>query len=630
MTEFNLSLPLEELERKAKEDPAGYRQHVVRLAALGYGYIAFAIAVLIALALVVFWLLKNHTSIVLLKLLLVPSIAIFLVAKSLFVKIDAPQGIELSREDAPKLYEIIDELRTAGQVPEVHHVLLNSEFNCFVTQLPKFGMFGPSSNYLVLGMPLMYTFSPEQFRWVLAHELGHIANLHGKLSLWIYHQQIVWVKIINNLGDEDFTSALFVRFVKWYFPLFMQHTFVMRRQQEYAADEFAARTSGGPANGRQALVSLAVNGNQYGTFLEEYFRFSATSKTPPSEFHGKMKSTLLNPMEENEALPYIRLAITKHDEMDSHPSLSERIKALDGDADEHSLFRMYSEGRHHDTNAAEAFLGTNAARFETELNDMFEKEVSELWDASHESYQAQRAELSALEERLDTLERPDRIEFSRRLMTLTEFDRAIALLRKLLEEKEEPEVRYLLGAALYEQKNPEAVEHLKAVAESAVFGQYACGALYEHYKKAGDDETAQMYLDKATEQAKKIDAAMEELALLVDMNVYIEHSLTAHHVEQIVKFISEQAPSIDKAWLVAREMPAIIGRDQPILIVHTNKKFAWNDEDLYKDVPLIQNASVCNGIVVIPSTACPKALNEAMKKAIPNAEIFDRKKLAEV
>lgn len=630
MTEFNLSLPLEELERRAKDDPAGYRQHVIRLAALGYGYIALATTVLIALAILIFWLLKNHTSIVLLKLLLVPSIAVILVAKSLFVKIEAPHGIELHREDAPKLFEIIDELRIAGQVPEVHHVLLNGEFNCFVTQVPQFGMFGPSSNYLVLGMPLMNTFSPEQFRWVLAHELGHIADLGGKLSLWIYHQHTVWTKIMNSLGDSDFASALFVRFVKWYFPLFMQHTFVMRRQQEYAADAFAARTSGGPVNGRHALTLSAVVGNQYSGFLEEYFRFSATSKAPPSEFHGKMKSALVKPMDESEALPYIRLATTTHNELDSHPSLPERIRALGGEADEHSLFRLYIEGREHDTTAAETFLGANAARFEAELNKIFETEVTELWDASHESYQAQRSELNELEAKLDTLERPDQIELAHRLMRLTEYDRAIALLRKLLEEKEEPEVRYLLGGALNELRNPEGIEHLKAVADSALFGQYACGALYEHYKKAGDDATAQIYLDKATEHADKINAAMQELALLVDINVYVPHSLTKNRVEQIIKLISDDAPSIDKAWLVAREMPAVFGRDQPILIVHTSNKFAWNDEDLYKDVPLIQNTSACDGVIVIPATACPKALNEAMKKTIPNAEIFNRKKLAEV
>ena len=92
------------LEQRARKDPTGYRRKVAGVAALGYGYIALALLVLAALGAGVIYLGIHHPG-PLLKLLL-PILAVgWVVVRSLAVRIDPPEGIELHRRDAPALFE---------------------------------------------------------------------------------------------------------------------------------------------------------------------------------------------------------------------------------------------------------------------------------------------------------------------------------------------------------------------------------------------------------------------------------------------------------------------------------------------------------------------------------------------
>jgi len=50
--------------------------------------------------------------------------------------------MELEREQAPELFDLIHEVTTALNGPKVHHVLLSDEFNASIVQIPQFGMFG--------------------------------------------------------------------------------------------------------------------------------------------------------------------------------------------------------------------------------------------------------------------------------------------------------------------------------------------------------------------------------------------------------------------------------------------------------------------------------------------------------
>lgn len=94
----------------------------------------------------------NSAIIKLAILLLIPA---WVIVRSLWVTVPAPEGLKLNRRQVPKLFALVDELTTKLQAPRFHNILLNQEFNAAVVQVPRLGIFGWQENYLLLGLPLM-------------------------------------------------------------------------------------------------------------------------------------------------------------------------------------------------------------------------------------------------------------------------------------------------------------------------------------------------------------------------------------------------------------------------------------------------------------------------------------------
>ncbi len=150
---------IEEAEENMRRDPAAYRRKLGFLAGLGYIYV-FGVLLLtvILIGLGVYGALYSSGFMLLLiktKLIIVLPIVIFVLIKALWVRIDAPTGYFLNREDYPILYEEVDAVRKKLKAPKVHQILLTPDFNAAINQTPRLGILGWQKNTLILGLPLM-------------------------------------------------------------------------------------------------------------------------------------------------------------------------------------------------------------------------------------------------------------------------------------------------------------------------------------------------------------------------------------------------------------------------------------------------------------------------------------------
>ena len=101
---------IEKLEKELQFNPRAYRMKVLLLAVLGNLYIAFGVAglgLMFGLACLSVLLLKAFA----LKLIIPAAILLYVVLRSLWIKIEKPQGIEIVQEDAPELFALIGRLR---------------------------------------------------------------------------------------------------------------------------------------------------------------------------------------------------------------------------------------------------------------------------------------------------------------------------------------------------------------------------------------------------------------------------------------------------------------------------------------------------------------------------------------
>jgi hypothetical protein len=166
MTEKRFEPLVREVEGNAKAHPAQYKLKVAFLAFAGYAYMFAVLGAVIALTVGCFILIKDGSSgqALLFKVGIALIILATVIVRALWVRVEPPAGIEIQREHAPRLFLLIDKIRNALGTPVFHHVLIVNELNAAVVQIPRLGIFGWQRNYLLLGLPLLLTFTPAQFR----------------------------------------------------------------------------------------------------------------------------------------------------------------------------------------------------------------------------------------------------------------------------------------------------------------------------------------------------------------------------------------------------------------------------------------------------------------------------------
>jgi hypothetical protein len=497
---------VERLESRAQADPKGYRRKVVRFAALGYAYIATALSVLLVLAAAVIYLGIHHPA-PLLKLLLPIGALALVILRSLAVRIEPPEGIPLSRAEAPALHNAIDAVNHSVRGPSLHALLVDSDMNAGVVQVPRLGIFG-SRNYLVTGLPLLQALTPTEFRAVLAHELAHLSRRHGRLGVWIYRVRATWEQLLTSLeARRSVATGVFRRFFEWYVPVFNAHTFPLMRTHEFEADRLAADAVGGDALGH-ALGRLAVaDGFLHTRYWPSVLSGAGDDPAPPrtafTQLAGRIRDAALDERSEG----WLDAALSEEPgPTDSHPALAQRLAALGLDP---SVLRTPDDDQER---AADVYLGERATELAKQLDTQWHREIARAWRSEHKRVQAERAELRTLEEQRGSLD-PEK-QFT--LAQLTEEHRSLeeSLLRyrEILEtHPDDARARYAVGRILLELRDDAGLAELDRAMEldpDAVLP--ACELAIAYLSERGREAEATRYFALGGRRAALLDAAIAE------------------------------------------------------------------------------------------------------------------------
>jgi heat shock protein HtpX len=165
---------------------------------------------------------------------------------------------ELKRENAPELFEIVENLAMKAKlpVPKLYYVN-NPSPNAFA-----FGRTQSDSN-IAVHAGLMSALSKEEIEGVLAHEMGHINNrdvtimtIASVLPVMLYYAVLIFAPRGRN--DSGFS---FGNLIGAFVAQFIGQLMVMwlSRQREYFADEFSARLTRNPAGLMNALVKITYS-----------------------------------------------------------------------------------------------------------------------------------------------------------------------------------------------------------------------------------------------------------------------------------------------------------------------------------------------------------------------------------
>ncbi len=206
----NYNALIERVKLFAKQNAKAYRRRVVLLGVLGYAYIFLVLAILIGLMIWMGWLLHyRHGVAALVKFIVFLAIISWAILRSLWIKTEPPTGFLVDEKSAPKLFAVIKEIceRQKCRLPD--SVFLNNDFNAFISQVPRLGIFGWYKNYLVLGLPYMLASDLDQFKAVIAHEFGHFSGAHGRTGIWLYRIRASWYNIMASFEQDRVGNFIF-------------------------------------------------------------------------------------------------------------------------------------------------------------------------------------------------------------------------------------------------------------------------------------------------------------------------------------------------------------------------------------------------------------------------------------
>lgn len=398
------------LEQESFHAPWRYRVKVALLAMLGFVILALVLATvgfgLVLLGGVAVFLAFSGTTAILLllklgKLLFLLAVPLWFTLKStvkaLFVRLPKPAGREITRAEAPALFEALDRMRTSMNGPRFHHVLVVDEVNAAVVQRPAFGLVGWPRNYLLLGLPLLECLAPSEALAVVAHEYGHLAGAHGRFSAFIYRLRHTWSTAQAYLDHfQGWLARLVSPLVRWYAPYFNAYTFVLARTDEYRADAASAQLVG-PRHAAHALKRVNLIAPHYQAFMQQAYARADEEAAPPSDLLQRWADLGRAGGEEAETRRWLDEALDRQGHFtDTHPTLRARLSALplEGESQGDSLHALPPLVEGH--SASQAWFGDALDGLRAELQQRWVDQVASGWRERHDKVRTERARLAEL------------------------------------------------------------------------------------------------------------------------------------------------------------------------------------------------------------------------------------------
>lgn len=195
----------------------------------------------------------------------------FFMLKALVVarRAAAPDGIEITEKDEPRLFAFLQRLAREAGAPQAKRVFVTARVNAAVFyDLTLLNLIFPSKKNLEIGLGLVNVLSLSEFKAVLAHEFGHFAQRSMAVGRWVYMAQQIAAGIVarrdaldrflEGLSHVDVRVAWIgwlLRLVIWSIRSLVESAFqlvvlaqrALSREMEFQADLVAVSLTGSDA-----------------------------------------------------------------------------------------------------------------------------------------------------------------------------------------------------------------------------------------------------------------------------------------------------------------------------------------------------------------------------------------------
>jgi hypothetical protein len=320
------------VESLAETHPRGYLLAVTALALAGYGWLLLFPLLVLAGVSGGYEALTGQSAIAWSRLLIWSTVAAGAALVSwrmAWFRPALPAGILLDRNKAPALFDLLDKLCRHYRRPGIDRVVVSGEFVLEIVKTPYTSLPVWSMNTLVIGLPLIQSLSPTQFRCSLARRLGQFSKHNNPLGNWLYQLRRIWPQyaIETEAADPG------IQPVRWFFrvfaPLYERISLPAARLDELTADSYAMET----CSDEEVLDTITTE-TVCRLYLEEkywptYRKLTTRVREILPKPHVGMASVLRTGLQGDRSQEWIMKAIEQEPRCDDPmPSLGKRVENI--------------------------------------------------------------------------------------------------------------------------------------------------------------------------------------------------------------------------------------------------------------------------------------------------------------
>jgi Zn-dependent protease with chaperone function len=232
-------------------------------------------------------------------------------------------GVCVTALDEPGLWYEVDGLAARVRTRAPDEIRIVADANAAVSESTRLLGLWPGQRVLYIGMPLFLSLSVDELRAVLCHELGHYGRSHTRLGAVTYQGDIALAGTIRQLRSHATMRRIFMIYARLYFSV----SHAVLRRQELEADAAAVAVAGRRAAG-DAVRKVRASAAAWDYYLNAYCALIEPARARPANLFAGYYTLLRQPSRQQE-FNRAALAPETRSRYDSHPSLAERLAAID-------------------------------------------------------------------------------------------------------------------------------------------------------------------------------------------------------------------------------------------------------------------------------------------------------------
>ena len=413
-----------------------------------------------------------------------------------------PAGRPLRQDEAPLLFELIEEARKEYGAPTIHRVRIIQSYEIEMVKTPKNGFPLVSTNTLLIGLPLLQSLSPRQLNLAVRREIIHLAGLYKRPYGWVFFLRKIWCQYRNLHQNGWHPASIIMRaFFCWYAPLFKLISQAANREEEFYADRlvnFSDRNF--------TLIEMLASQSIHRRYLDEQFwpellNTAYKHPRPPYLPYASMEKSLRNRLDNQTAQLYLDAAMAEQDIHSDTPALKQRLSRLGMHTVLLPEIEAQSATRYFTAPALELIVG--------QMDRIWFKSSQYDWQQKFRTGQAEQSKLVELrlQAKQGLLSNSRAWEYIQLIKKYIQGEQALALYKQVLAiDTDDARISYDIGRTLLEHMDRQGIQALEdCIQKDASYTVMACQLITEFFVRAGDSRSAQAYRRKAL--AYQVEAA---------------------------------------------------------------------------------------------------------------------------